>query len=439
MRRLGVPGTTRAGQPDASAGPARVRPYDAGMPWRRRTVAVSACVAVLALVAGWAWPTPRLAAPTGPHPIGTTRLVWTDMSRPEITSSDPTRRRTLVAQAWYPAAAPASGVRARYLADPAFTEAASGLLGLPDWLLIGVRTATTVAFEDVRAADGRHPVIIACTGLAGSRSLNSFQALELASHGYVVVALDQPGASAAVTLPDGSVAPVLGLKPTFDPLLYQGIEPSGQVPVVNGHALPTGIVTYLAADVTSAIDHLSALARDSATLGPHLDLRHIGATGVSLGGATVAEASAHDHRIGATLVLEAPLTRAATATGLTRPVMVITRGPDAMRRERRRMGGWNEHEIEVHQRTQRAVFNKAPGEAWFVRIDSLSHLDFTDVSEWTPVLRATGRTGPLDARRGHEIVNGLGLAFFDHTLRGAAPTPDRVAATWPEAAVDARP
>ena len=132
---------------------------------------------VLVVAAGWAWPWPRFAATTGPHPIGTTTLAWTDTSRPEITSRDAARRRTLVAQAWYPAAPGASGPRARYLADTAFTDAIARLLGVPTWLLAGVSAAETSALIEVAPAVGRHPVIIACTGLSGSRSLRTFQAL----------------------------------------------------------------------------------------------------------------------------------------------------------------------------------------------------------------------------------------------------------------------
>ncbi|QGF23447.1 hypothetical protein [Raineyella fluvialis] len=409
---------------------------------RARVIATTAGLLGLVLVAaaGWVWPRPHFAT-TGRHPVGTTTLTWTDTSRPEITSQDPARRRTLVAQAWYPAVPGASGPRARYFADPAFAEAIARLFGVPNWLLAGVSAAETPAVVGAAPAVGRHPIIVACTGLSGSRSLSSFQALELASHGYVVVALDQPGASAAVTLPDGHVAPVLGLKPTFDPLLYHGIEPRTPAPVVNGHPLPTGIATYLADDVSSTLDHLADLA-DLATeptgLGPHLDLERVGVTGVSLGGTTVAEASARDHRIRATLILEAPLTQAATTRGLPQPVMVITRGANAMRRERDSAGGWTEHEIDVHQQTQRAVIDQAPGEAWFVRIDTLSHIDFTDLPAWTPLFRLAGWSGPLDGRRGHQIINGLSLTFFDHTLRGAGTAPEAAAGAWPEATIEPR-
>lgn len=154
------------------------------------------------------------------HNVGLDR---TDASRPEITSGDAGRRRTLVAQAWYPAAPGASGPRARYLANTAFTDAIASLLGVQGWLLAGVSAVHTSALVEVAPGHGTvsapHRVYRA-VGLSVVEHVPS-TGTRLAR---IVVALDQPGASAAVTLPDGHVAPVLGLKPVFDPLLYQGID-----------------------------------------------------------------------------------------------------------------------------------------------------------------------------------------------------------------------
>ena len=52
-------------------------------------------------------------------------------------------------------------------------------------------------------------MVLFSPGLAGVRSQNTAWAQELASHGYVVVALDHPYDSAAVVLADGR-APRLG-------------------------------------------------------------------------------------------------------------------------------------------------------------------------------------------------------------------------------------
>ena len=56
------------------------------MPRARVLMTAAALLGVILVAAGvWAWPRPRFAATTGPHPVGTTTLAWTDASRPEIT------------------------------------------------------------------------------------------------------------------------------------------------------------------------------------------------------------------------------------------------------------------------------------------------------------------------------------------------------------------
>ena len=405
---------------------------------QHRTGLIATGVAAITLIgtAAYAWPCPRLDPPTGPYALGTTTRHWVDHSRPDITIPDAGVPREVVAQVWYPAKAGASGRRARYVEDRAFLDASADLARVPRWLLAGIGAAEVTAIVDAPPAAGRFPVLVYATGLLGSRSVSTFQVQELASHGYVVVALDQPGASGAVTLADGRVVPGIGAKPVFDPLLYQGIEPRDPAPTLHGRPLPDGIAAQLAQDVSFALDQLAAWATAPDGLGPHLDLDRTGAFGVSLGGTVVAEAAARDERIKATLVLESPLTRAATERGLPHPVMVVTRNPEAMRRERARTGGWTDHEIDVHQRTMRSVVDQAAaGQGWFVRIDGLSHLDFTDVPAWTPLERLLGWSGPLDGRRGHTLINALSLSFFDHVLRDG-PAPESRADEWPEVIVE---
>lgn len=82
-----------------------------------------AALGVLALIVAAGlpalFPVFRLAQPTGPHVVGFTRFALLDSTRPESFSADPTDKRALVVEAWYPAesprpvrAAPPSGARA---------------------------------------------------------------------------------------------------------------------------------------------------------------------------------------------------------------------------------------------------------------------------------------------------------------------------------------
>jgi hypothetical protein len=45
---------------------------------------------------------PELPKPSGPHSVGSVIFRWTDTKRPETLTADPSDRRQVVAQAWYP-------------------------------------------------------------------------------------------------------------------------------------------------------------------------------------------------------------------------------------------------------------------------------------------------------------------------------------------------
>ncbi len=45
---------------------------------------------------------PKLPKPSGPHSVGSVIFRWTDNQRPETLTADPSDRRQVIAQAWYP-------------------------------------------------------------------------------------------------------------------------------------------------------------------------------------------------------------------------------------------------------------------------------------------------------------------------------------------------
>ena len=217
MRALETALLLAGGLPAALAiGPLRPRVATRG--GARRAGRVAAVVGAVGFVAAagvtrWALPPVALPTPTGAFAVGTSTVQWTDPGRPEPATPDPADRRTVVAQLWYPARPlPADLPRARYLGrDAAEAEAVGrGLaaqFGLPEIVFAEAELARTAAVTDAPAerAHGPYPVVLFSPGLAGVRSQNTAWAQELASHGYVVVALDHPYDSAAVVLADGRV------------------------------------------------------------------------------------------------------------------------------------------------------------------------------------------------------------------------------------------
>ena len=226
------------------------------------------------------------------------------------------------------------------------------------------------------------------------------------SHGYVVVALDQPGVAAAVVFPGGHQAAGLTLA-QFQPVVRPSYMPEmrhlplGGLPQPGGKApADNSIVPYLAKDVAFALDLLATLnqADPAGILAGKLDLQRVGAFGISLGGIVVGDACRVDPRLRACLMMDAPVPIGVVRAGLKQPGMWLTRDAASVRLERQRAGGWPEALAQV-----------------------------------------LGLGGPINGRRAHNILNAYSLAFFDRELRGrACGLLDGPSVQYPEVTFDAR-
>src|SRR5918997_2131383 len=203
---------------------------------------------------------------SGPYEIGTLTYHWVDTDRPEVFTANPDDRRELMVQIWYPAEADPSSPRAPYIQDAdAVTSAFARLFGAPEFLLGNLKHVTTNAIPSAPAAaptmadDGPgYPVLIYLEGLGTFRQENTFLVEELVSHGYVVVAIDQPYTAASVVFPDGRRAEGLPIERT-KPLARQSFLPAERAPTLNGRTFREGMIPYLAQDVGFALDRLAVL------------------------------------------------------------------------------------------------------------------------------------------------------------------------------------
>jgi pimeloyl-ACP methyl ester carboxylesterase len=222
----------------------------------------------------------------------------------------------------------------------------------------------------------------------------------------------------------------------MQPLVRASYAPVATAPALNGQTFTDGIVPYLARDARLTLDRLAALnqADPNGILTGRLDLRRAGVFGVSLGGIVGAETCRLEPRLRACLVMDAPMPTGVVREGLRQPAMWITRDAETMRLE-----GWPKSEIDEHQTTMRAVFERLPGDGYFVRVRGMFHLNLTDYPSVSPLLPLTGLVGPIGAQRAHGIINAYSLAFFDRHLKGRpAALLDGPAAQYPEVALETR-
>jgi predicted dienelactone hydrolase len=337
-------------------------------------------------------PVPSFPAPGGPYPVGTVTFVLEDRARED--AGEPGRPRRLLAQAWYPADASAARTpRTPYMPDVTRTgPALCRAFGLPPFFLNHLAYALSHSHGNAAFSPsvGRAPLLIMSHGFRFTRTMSTTTAEELASRGYVVVALEHTYDAAAVAFPDGTIA-------------LTKERPPKEMTEEEEVSAKTSSILVRAADVRFLLDVLSGAPSlpIPEVLAGHIDASRVGVFGHSLGGGTAAEVCRSDARVTACENLDGQIYGEARESGEARPFLHV---------ENEGRGGASD-----------AFIGRLRGPACRVRAARMAHLDFTDVPLILPampyLLPRPGRknAGGEEALR---AMNQLVTAFFDATLRG---------------------
>jgi predicted dienelactone hydrolase len=358
--------------------------------WARASRALLVAIAVapwLAVV-----PVPSLPEPTGPYPVGSHVFRWVDPSRPEGATDAPDDRRNVIVQAWYPATAdgPREG-------DPYM----DGLGRLPPFVSLLPREAMlyygsidTHARRDATPAAGRWPVILFSPGYGAPRAFYTGMVADLASRGFVVLAVDHPYESALTELADGRLATTIE---RFDPA-----EPDRTRYMARQ-------LDLRAADVRHVVDR--ALAEDSlGALSGHLDTTRLAVIGHSFGGATAALVAADDPRVKAAANLDGTPYGTLPERTLRRPFLLIESD----------LSG-TAHGPRYREGNQRLLSNRRAA-AYRFEIREANHYSFTDAPylfAW-PARLAFGwwLGGTRDAGDAQRVSADLVVAFLNASSGG---------------------
>jgi dienelactone hydrolase len=369
----------------------------------------TAAVAALGLAASgglvmWALPAVDFPEPSGANAVGTATVQWTDPGRDETWTDDPGDRRTVVAQLWYPAEPGTGTGGAPYLgrtADEArvVTDGIADSFGLPGFLLSDAARARTPARVGADVARGPEPfpVVVFSPGLGGVRGQNTAWAQELASHGYVVAALDHPYDSAAVVLDDGTVL-------------------RGRLTVPDGpdeDRLASEWTSIRAEDMRLALTRLREMAADDdGPFAGRLDPGAAVAAGHSLGGAAALHAADRDDRFTAAVDIDG-FPHGADDLDFPQPLLVLVAGA----------GTGNEANDARYADAVSAAL-AAGGGGCALTVPGAAHLSFTDAPLYLPpvpaLIGSSGRTEPL------RTTGAATLAFLDAVRDGAPASSDDV-------------
>jgi dienelactone hydrolase len=331
-----------------------------------------------------------LPAPTGKFAVGTLSQRLVDTSRADPFAAG--KRRELMVQLWYPATRATGRPTARYL--PARSaRVIERSVGISTPVLDGAVHARAGA----PAASGRHPVVLFSPGFGVSRAFYTVLVEDLASRGFVVVAIDHPYDAQVVEFPDGRLVPAR-LKP--GPKAF----------------------SLRIADTRFVLDRLPRLNTHGSLAGK-LDLKRIGMFGHSVGGAVAAELVA-DRRVKAGVNLDGSFFGSAATNGIHDPFMVMTSGTVR----------------DPSHRAFRARLRRSQLELTLRRSDHFTFTDFVvlggPLEELVPGLRKKLLVGSIEPERAVTIQRNYLAAFFSAHLVG---TPEsllvRSSTAYPEVAV----
>jgi len=368
-------------------------------PWRR----IIGLLLALVLFAGAyelpiLLPIPILPDASGPFQVGTFSMMLTDNSRKELYSENLNDQRRIMIQVWYPAE-PLPGDQVAPWMDRAdlIGPAISRFLNLPGFFLDHLIYAQTGAYLDAPVSDAQtnYPVLLFSHGWNGFRAQNTFQAINFASNGYVVVAIDHTYGAILTVFPDGTLA-------------YNNPDalPSN-VPDLQYLPIANKLVNQWSGDLGFVLDTLETINENDPDhgLAGYLDLEKVGVFGHSTGGGATVEFCGRDPRCKAGLGMDAylkPVSETIMELGLRQPFLFMFSET------------WSSE-------TNWDLFNGLylhSDKSKTLSILGTSHYDFSDLPILSPIAVQMGLKGPLAGDRVVKITANYPLAFFNHVFFG---------------------
>ena len=354
---------------------------------------------------------PTLPAPDGPYTVGTQVYRWSDVSRDEPHTTDPTDRRSVIAQAWYPTpgGGEGSGVPLAYIDGIGRMPAQVSVM--PGFMLRRFGQINTHAepLAPLAPREQPWPVVIFSPGYGAPRAVYTGLATRLASRGVVVFALDHPFESAVTELPDGEI---VGTQETFlpgdrDRISYMVRQQAVRV-----------------ADIRFVIDQLAHADEFSPPLrGGRLVASRVAAVGHSFGGAASVAASSEDPRVVAAVNIDGTPYGELPDRQLTRPFLLLQSDYSETRHSDFFING------------NGALLTRSTAPGYRFEITRANHYSFTDVpmffappGRWALSLVMGGRRGPAATQ---EATVEILMAFLAGPLMGEAADVAAAAARYP--------
>ncbi|WFA04632.1 dienelactone hydrolase family protein [Bacillus sp. HSf4] len=356
----------------------------------------------------------HLPKPDGAYAVGTKTFHLVDQNRDEVLTKDPDDKRELMIQVWYPAQQQNGEKLQPLFPEDRFFDQYIGnfaeQLHVPAFALDYWRYIRTNSYEnaEISSSENRYPVVVISHGFGTSRLLHASQAENLASHGFIAVAIDHTYSTMATAFPDGRVT---------------GLTTEQYMNGVSENSAKLGNIWTQ--DAEFVIDQLKNL--NGRSFKGKIDLDNIGMMGHSFGGATAFNTAYSNQNIKAGINMDGSLYNIGDKQAISKPFLFMESSSFITIRNKALSGNISEEEIKNSGLTKEAFHNMIEerkkeysiiDNASMVYIKGTEHYNFTDFQLFSKVLKWIGMTGEIDGGRGADIVNQYVLDFFNKHLKG---------------------
>lgn len=375
-------------------------------------------VFILSAVFAWFLPINNLPEPSGKSKVGT---VFMDFNNPYRTNLLTGRKelQRIGVQIWYPADDIHDKKRINWLLSRNSASLFAKSVGLPDVFgqLTMVKTNSYLN-APLSAASRKYPVILFSGGSGMFNGQNTIQMEELASNGYIVIAVSHPKDDFVTRFADGTE---LSLDMKMGDVLNDDMSsaikymkskyksdhgtPEMQRTVIQIAKVSNADVKIWAEDMIFAADQIDRMNDGSikSMFKGKIDTRGYGIFGHSFGGAAAGQACLDDSRFKAFINIDGTPFGDSVKRSIKQPFMVLSAGLDSSAKFRAGDG-----------------YSSDQKNYTIVSVRGAEHMNFTDLNRiMSRIGKLFGILGRINSDRAAKITNTYVLAFFNHYLKGS--------------------
>lgn len=340
-------------------------------------------------------PLKDVAKASGKYFVGTRNFQLVDSTRSMWFTDDIKNFRTLSVKMWYPADENSLSERAPYVDQyELIAKALSTSLGVPEALMSRAGAVKCNSWLNADISIGNFPIVIYSHGHQSLKIANTFQAEEIASNGYIVIAPDHTYDAALTIINKDKIIYTRSKLPNSD----EEAEDSEMIKRVKEQ------LNIRVEDISFVIDKMIEKFSKDKKFNQSADFENIGIFGHSFGGCTAIMAANNDNRIDAILGLDAyflPLPNYIIEKDMNKPFVHLgqTSWGDSNNYELMKIWGSKNNQNSFH-----------------FSVEGSKHNDFTDFSQFTKLTRRFG-SGKVPQKAMRNIMNDVMLQFFNYHLK----------------------